>query len=145
MSVWTSTSFKFLFMPARKLAAESFQVKADIGCFIDVPSVDMRWLRRFRDEYITAMREPNRRYKVSWPVSCARCKCGWENLFRFRRCAKHFLGTDLVDKICKIDENTLHFNEAGSKEVGILELEGTPSVALRANHSATRERLTSPS
>ena len=40
------------------------------------------------------------------------------------------------------DEKPVHMNESGSKAVKTLEFEGAPSVALRTNHSASRERVT---
>ena len=40
-----------------------------------------------------------------------------------------------------IDEKPLHFNEAGSKCIGTLEIAGAPVVRLKDNHSASRERV----
>lgn len=48
----------------------------------------------------------------------------------------------MADKMMQIDEKPIHVNESGSKMVKTLEHQGAPSVALRTNHSASRERLT---
>ena len=37
--------------------------------------------------------------------------------------------------------NPIHFNEAGSKNLGTLDIEGVPCCRLKANHAASRERV----
>ncbi len=66
----------------------------------------------------------------------------WTNVFRIRRLAQILTGNDLSQRIYGIDEKPLHFNEAGSKHVRTLEIAGAPSVKLKENHAATRERCT---
>ena len=88
------------------------------------------------------LRQPNRRHKVSRAVGDARCVAEWTNVIKVRRLAEHFLGHDLSTKMMQVDEKPIHMNESGSKAVKTLELEGAPSVSLRTNHSASRERVT---
>ena len=42
----------------------------------------------------------------------------------------------------QVDEKPIHMHESGSMVVETLEHQGAPSVVLRTNHSATRERIT---
>ncbi len=65
----------------------------------------------------------------------------WVNNIKVRRLAQRLLGTDLAEDMYGIDEKPLHFNESGSKNCRTLEIAGAPSVKLKENHSATRERV----
>ena len=58
------------------------------------------------------------------------------------RHAEQILDNDLSTKMLQVDEKPIHMNESGSKAVKTLEFEGAPSVALRTNRSASRERVT---
>ena len=127
---------------AKLIATDCVQTMCEKGHFIGFPIVNMKWLYRFRIDHGIVLRQPNRRYKVSWEVACNRCCADWLNNIRVRRMAEHFLGSDLADRIFGVDEKPLHYNESGSKAVKTLELEGAPHVSLRTNHSASRERLT---
>ena len=110
--------------------------------FIKMPIIDARWLRRFLSHYRIVLRQPNRRYKVSRAVGDARCVIEWTNVFKVRQLAQHFLGDDLASRMMQEDEKPIHMNESGSKAVKTLEFEGAPSVPIRTNHSASRERVT---
>ena len=65
----------------------------------------------------------------------------WMNNIRVRRLAERCFGYDLAESIYGIDEKPIHFNESGSKNCGTLEVQGAPIVALKENHSQTRERV----
>ena len=138
----TSISPHFMLRQARHMATICLQEMAKNGRFVTMPIIDARWLRRWLDHYRIVLRQPNRRYKVSRAVGDARCVAEWTNVFKVRRLAWHFLGNDLSRKMMQVDEKPVHMNESGSKAVKTLEFEGAPSVALRTNHSASRERVT---
>ena len=55
--------------------------------------------------------------------------------------ASRLLNNDLGERFLGIDEKPLHFNEAGSKLIGTLEIAGAEVVKLKENHAATRERV----
>ena len=141
-SVLTSISPHYMLRQARHMATICLQEMAKNGTFIKMPIIDARWLRRWLDHYRIVLRQPNRRYKVSREVGDARCVAEWTNVFKARRLAWHFLDNDLSRKMMQVDEKPVHMNESGSKAVKTLEFEGAPSVALRTNHSASRERIT---
>ena len=141
-AVLTSISPHFMLRQARHMATICLQQMCKNGHFVKMPIVDARWLRRFLTHYRIVLRQPNRRYKCSREVGDARCVAEWENVFRVRRLAEHFLDNDLSRKMMQADEKPVHMNESGSKAVKTLEFEGAPSVALRTNHSASRERVT---
>ncbi len=65
----------------------------------------------------------------------------WVNSIKVRRLSQKLLGKDLADQMNGIDEKPLHFNESGSKCIRTLEIAGAPSVKLKQNHAATRERV----
>ena len=44
-------------------------------------------------------------------------------------------------KYVQVDQKPVHMNESGSRAARSLEFAGTPSVSLRTNHSASRERV----
>jgi hypothetical protein len=106
-----------------------------------MPKLDSGWLLRFKRDKGIVLRRPNMRYKCSRPVLLARMKSMWSNIFRIRRLSERLFGQDLATAIYGIDEKPLHFNESGSKAKATLELQGAPSVKLKENHSATRERV----
>ena len=112
------------------------------GDIIKLPIIDARWLRRFLQHYRIVLRQPNRRYKVSRALGDARCVAEWTNVIKIRRLAEIDLKDDLSTRMMQVDEKPIHMNESGSKAVKTLEFEGAPSVALRTNHSASRERVT---
>ena len=141
-SCLTTISPHFMLRQARHMATICLQEMAKNGKFVKMPIIDARWLRRWLDHYRIVLRQPNRRYKVSREVGDARCVAEWTNVFKVRRLAWHFLDNDLSKKMMQVDEKPVHMNESGSKAVKTLEFEGAPSVALRTNHSASRERVT---
>ena len=140
-SVLTSMSPKYLLMKAKAMADTIVAEMAKEGEFIDMPVIDMRWVRRWRHEHGVVLLQPNRRYKVSWAMAAERCKYMWKNNFRVRYMAQIYLGNDLRHRIFGIDEKPIHFNESASKAVKTLHFEGAPYCALRTNHSASRDRL----
>ena len=85
------------------------------------------------------LRRPNRRYKASKAVLRQRLRAMWRNNIAVRCAAEELLGRDL--DIYGIDEKGIHMNEMGSRGVGTLALQGSPAVALKVNHAATRERV----
>ena len=87
------------------------------------------------------MRKPNSRIKASRQCMEQRLKAMWCNLIRLRRLGQWFLQRDLKDSLYGIDEKPLHFNEAGSKNHGTLDLAGVPVCRLKTNHAASRERV----
>ena len=141
-AVLTSISPQFILRQARAMAGSLLQEMALKGYFIRLPVIDTRWMRRFLKHYRISLRQPNRRYKVSRALGDARCVAEWTNVFKIRRLAEIYLKNDLSTKMVQVDEKPIHVNESGSKAVKTLEHEGAPFVALRTNHSASRDRLT---
>jgi hypothetical protein len=139
-SVASTISPKFMLMKARELASRILQEQHKLGRFEPLPSLDRHWLLRFKRDKGIVFRRPNRRYKCSRQVLLRRLRSMWLNLIRVRRLAEIYLKSDLSEAIWGIDEKPLHFNESGSKAVRTLELVGAPSVRLKQNHAATRER-----
>ena len=77
------------------------------------------------------MRRPNQRAKCSKPLLMSRLRAMWLNVIKVRHLASRMLGSDLADRIFGIDEKPLHFNEAGSKNIGTLEIAGVPVCKLK--------------
>ena len=98
------------------------------------------WLLRWKRDYGVVFRRPNIRFKCSKGVLIERLRAMWLNVIRVRRLIWHFTGHDVGSRMYGIDEKPIHFNEGGSKLVRTLEIAGAPSVKLKENHAATRER-----
>lgn len=139
-SVASTISPKFMLLKARELAdrivAEQHRTKA----FEPMPVIDYNFLHRFKRDKGIVFRRPNMRFKCSRAVLLRRLRAMWVNIIKVRRLAEIFVGRDLSDAIYGIDEKPIHFNEAGSKAVRTLEIQGAPSVRLKENHAASRER-----
>ena len=132
---------KYLLQQANCIADKVVAAMTERGLYIEMPLIDMRWCRRWRRDHGVVLLQPNRRYKVAWPLMVTRLLFMWMNNFRVRYMAQKFLGKDLADRIFGIDEKPIHFNESGSKAVKTLHYEGAPYCALRTNHSASRDRM----
>ena len=83
------------------------------------------------------------RFKCSKPALIERLRAMWLNVIRVRRLLWHFVKEDVGQRMYGIDEKPVHFNEGGSKMARTLEIAGAPSVRLKENHAATRERVSS--
>jgi hypothetical protein len=140
-SLATTISPKFVLMKARQLADVIVETQKELGAFEAMPLIDTNWLLRFKRDKNIVFRRPNARYKCSRPVLLARMKAMWCNILRVRRFAEVSFGNDLRQSIYGIDEKPIHFNESGSKNSYTLEMLGAPSVKLKQNHAATRERV----
>jgi hypothetical protein len=140
-SVATRISPKFMLQKAKYFADMIVQSQKATGSYEDMPKVDSGWLLRFKRDKGIILRRPNMRFKCSRPVLLARLKAMWLNIIRARRLSERLFNRDLATSIYGIDEKPLHFNESGSKAMATLELQGAPSVRLKENHSATRERV----
>ena len=137
----TTISPKFVLMKARQIADCVVQAQRETGMIEAMPSLDRHWLLRWKRDKGVVFRRPNVRFKCSRPVLLARMRAMWANTIRIRRLAELSFGSDLSDRIFGIDEKPIHFNESGSKVVRTLEIAGAPSVKLKENHAATRERV----
>jgi hypothetical protein len=140
-SVASHISPKFVLMRARSIAAQILETQRRTGCYAPLPQLDKHWLLRWKRDKGVVFRKPNARFKTSKKVMIARLRAMWINNFKVRRLAQRLLGTDLAEDVYGIDEKPLHFNESGSKNCRTLEIAGAPSVKLKENHSATRERV----
>ena len=69
----------------------------------------------------------------------ARLRAMWLTNVRVRALALVCLKKDLP--IYGFDQKGIYMNEAGSKNVGTLALDGETNVALKENHAASRERV----
>ena len=132
---------KMMMMKAKEFCERVLQKQRQSGCFAALPIINRHWLLRFKRDFGIVLRKPNARFKCSRVVLKHRLKCCQLNVFRVRRLAERLLGKDLADQIYGVDEKPLHFNESGSKAVATLEIAGTPAVALKQNHAATRNRV----
>ena len=139
-SVAASISPKFVLAMAKEIAASCLETMKKQRCFMPMPVIDANWLWRFKKEYRIVWRKPNAKYKIAFDKLKERCCATWLNIFRVHRFAWKVLGVTL--KFCGIDEKPIHFNEAGSKNVSTLEIQGAPIVRLKTNHAASRERAT---
>ena len=140
-SVATLISPKFMILKAREIMAKVLSQQRRLGVFQQMPKLDKNWLHRFKRDKGISFRRPNMRFKCTRSKLLGRLRAMWLNLIRVRRLAQHAVGGDLGDKIWGIDEKPIHFNESGSKGCRTLELAGAPSVRLKENHAATRERV----
>lgn len=137
----TTISPKFVLMKARQIADCVVEAQRETGIIEAMPTLDRHWLLRWKRDKGVVFRRPNVRFKCSRPVLLARMRAMWVNNIRIRRLAELSFGSDLRDRIFGIDEKPIHFNESGSKVVRTLEIAGAPSVRLKENHAATRERV----
>ena len=140
-SIACHISRKFVLMKAKAIAEDVLKAQRATGCYGPLPKLDKNWLLRWKRDKGVVFRKPNMRFKASKTVMTARLWAMWINTIKVRRLAQRLLGKDLSDDTYGVDEKPLHFNESGSKNVRTLELVGAPSVKLKENHAATRERV----
>jgi hypothetical protein len=140
-SLATSVSPKLVLTKARELAAQVVAAQRDNGLDMDIPVIDKHWLLRWKRDKGVVFRTPNLRFKTSRATLILRLRAMWVNVIKVRHLAFLLLGHDLHDRIVGVDEKPIHFNESGSKRTRTLEIAGAPSVALKENHAATRERV----
>ena len=91
-SVETVMSPKYLLRSAKYIADQVVAAMTDEGEYIEVPLIDMRWFRRWRQDHGVVLMQPNRRYKVPWPLMVERLCYMWMNNFSVRYLAHKFLG-----------------------------------------------------
>ena len=140
-SLATIVTPKLVLAKAKELAHQLLKSMRALGHYSALPKLDRHWLLRWKRDFGVVLRRPNLRFKCSKGVLCARLRAMWLNVIRVRHLAVRLLGKGLDDQMWGIDEKPLHFNEAGSKGVGTLEIQGAPAVRLKENHAATRERV----
>jgi len=131
----------FVMKKAKAMGATALQHMRDTGVYGPLPKINKGWLLRWKRDYGVVFRRPNMRFKCSKRLLTQRLRAMWVNNVKVRRLFHHFCGHEASDLIWGIDEKPLHMNEAGSKNVRTLELVGAPSVRLKENHAATRERV----
>ena len=132
---------RYVLYKAKELAERMMASMRQSGVYTPLPKLDPQWLLRWRKSVGISLRRPNSRVKASRQCLEQRLKAMWCNLIRLRRLGQWFLRKDLRDSIYGIDEKPLHFNEAGSKNHPTLDIEGVPVCRLKANHAASRERV----
>ena len=130
---------KLVLMKAKGLATEMLREMRRTGEFLTLPLLDKRWLHRWKKEYGVSLRKPTKRYKVKRTVLRERLRCMWTTNVRIRALAQSCLQLELP--IYGFDQKGIYMNEAGSKNVGMLAMDGETSVALKDNHAATRNRV----
>jgi hypothetical protein len=140
-SIASTVSPKFILMKARSISEEVLKAQRATGMYSSLPKLDKHWLLRWKRDKGVVFRKPNVRFKCSKAVMTARLRAMWVNSIKVRRLSQKLLGKDLADQMYGIDEKPLHFNESGSKNMRTLEIAGAPSVKLKQNHAATRERV----
>ena len=140
-SVASNLTPRFVLMKARELAGQALKHMRRTGEFSPLPVFGRVWLLRWKRDYGVVFRRPNMRFKCSKCVLVERLRAMWLNNVRVRRLLWHLTGVDVGSRLYGIDEKPVHFNEGGSKFVRTLEIAGAPSVKLKENHAATRERV----
>ena len=141
-SVCSNITPRFALMKATALADTVLAEQRKVGNYVALPKLDKHWLLRWKRDKGVGLRRPTLRFKCSRSVMIVRLRAMWTNLIRVRRLTEVLFGNDMASAIYGIDEKPLHFNESGSKNTCSLELVGAPSVKLKQNHAATRERAT---
>jgi len=132
---------KLVLMKAKAFAAEAVSEMQRANKWVLLPSLDKHWLHRWKLRHGVSLRKPNERYKVSRRVLKERLRAMWLTTVRIRALALYALKRP--ELVCVgFDQKGLHMNEAGSKNVGSLEIRGVESVRLKECHAATRQRLT---
>jgi len=106
----------------------------------DAPMITYKWLRAWRKEYGVSLRRPNQRWKVPRPVLKERLWIMWSNLLRVQTFL--WLNFGYFAEIDGFDQKPMHVAEGGSKLLQTLAFVGEEDVALKENHSATRNRWT---
>ena len=139
-SIASNLTPRFVLMKARELAGHALKHMRETGDFSELPVFGRMWLLRWKRDYGVVFRRSNVRFKRSKGVLIERLRAMWLNVIRVRRLIWHFTGHDVGSRMYGIDEKPIHFNEGGSKLVRTLEIAGAPSVKLKENHAATRER-----
>ena len=140
-SVASNLTPRFVLMKAREMGGHALQHMRKTGVYSPLPSFDREWLRRWKRDYGVVFRRPNMRFKCTKAVLIERLRAMWLNVVKVRRLLWCITGADVGNRIWSIDEKPVHFNEGGSKLVRTLEICGAPSVMLKENHAATRERV----
>ena len=105
------------------------------------PKLDYGWFRRWKRAYGVSFRSPNKRFKLSRKGVLVRLEIFWLNNIRVRYFATKVLGIDPGEHADGADQKGWHINQAGSRQMGTLELAGTTQVELKENHADTRGRL----
>ena len=140
-SVASNLTPRFVLMKAREMGGHALEHMRRTGVYSPLPAFDREWLRRWKRDYGVVFRRPNMRFKCTRAVLIERLRAMWLNVIKIRRLLWHITGADVGNRIWSIDEKPVHFNEGGSKLARTLEIVGAPSVALKENHAATRERV----
>ena len=140
-SVASNLTPRFVLMKAREMGGHALEHMRRTGVYSPLPAFDREWLRRWKRDYGVVFRRPNMRFKCTRAVLIERLRAMWLNVIKIRRLLWHITGADVGNRIWSIDEKPVHFNEGGSKLARTLEIAGAPSVALKENHAATRERV----
>ena len=112
---------------------------ARTGVFANMPILDSQWLRRWKKEHGISFKKPNKRYKCKRSTLRGRLRAMWLTNVRFRALAQCCLQIDMP--MYGFDQKGIFMNEAGSKNIGSLSLDGCDHVALKENHAATRCRV----
>ena len=139
-SVASNLTPRFVMMKAREMGGHALQHMRETGVYSALPSFDREWLRRWKRDYGVVFRKPNMRFKCTKAVLIERLRAMWLNVIKVHHLIFLLTGVDVGSRIWSIDEKPVHFNEGGSKLVRTLEIAGAPSVVLKENHAATRER-----
>ena len=129
-SLCTTISPKFVLCKARQIADDVLKIQRATSGLVPMPVLDRHWLLRWKRDKGIVFRKPNMRFKCSKAVLVERLRAMWLNLIRVRRLAERLFGNDLSKAIFGIDEKPIHFNEAGSKNMRTLEIEGATAVRL---------------
>ena len=130
---------KFVLKYAEDMADAAVRHMACSGEFIPVPRITKQWLLRWQRDYGVVFRKPNKRFKCSYATLSARCKAMWRNVYMFRAVCQELFGRDPL--IFGLDQTPIYMNEAGSRNVGSLEIDGAPEVRLKENAALTRQRF----
>ena len=95
-------------MKARELANHVLREMKRTGEWAMIPTIDKKWLLRWKRDKGVVFRKPNQRWKVSRKKLLERLRLMWLNVVRVRRFAERTWGRDLATEIWGIDEKPIH-------------------------------------
>ena len=103
------------------------------------PTLNSKWLQRWRHTWGVSLQKPTERYKVRRSVLKARLLVYWSNLLAVRFFFRKVYNVEPVQE--QYDQKGVHYNESGSKQTATYEIPARREIPIRENHADTRKRV----